>query len=115
MKHTRWCGANRMKILFAAAALGTVLTVPGAQADDEQDETFWLTIQMQHIAVTRDKALAWAAAVCSVSAEPGQTFDTVALGLAQDNPGWTLDDAGYFAGAATAAYCPEYGPRKGAR
>ncbi|MCV7154343.1 DUF732 domain-containing protein [Mycolicibacterium pyrenivorans] len=40
-------------------------------------------------------------------------FEMGAAQLLKENPEFTPEDAGHFAGAATAIYCPEHGPKGG--
>lgn len=94
-------------LLFIAT---TSATPARADPDASTNEAFWLTIRRQGIDVDRDHAFAYAAAVCDVIAGAGQTRLSVAQGLAEDNPSWSLDDAAYFVGAATTAFCPQYAP-----
>jgi hypothetical protein len=95
---------------FTAAAASTILaTAPGAlaHADPDTDEEFLRTVHSQGIYVS--DPVTQAHAVCLViQHNPDDAFADVARGVAGYDPSISQMDAAYFAGAAIAAYCPQY-------
>ena len=103
--------------MATAAALVVGVLVGGlmfgggvAHADDE--DVFIATLD--HFTVpyaSRDNAILQAKTLCMwYSVNERSFFELGVLELLKANPGWSDDDAAHFAGAATAMYCPQYGP-----
>jgi hypothetical protein len=94
--------------LFMAAPLLTAVAFStSAHADPDTDETFLMTIHHRGIYVS--EPVTQAHAVCAMMHDnPDDTFADVARGLAAYDPSITRYDVAFFAGAAIAAYCPQY-------
>lgn len=99
-----------MQWITILAATSTILaTAPAAlaRADSDTDETFLLTVHSQGVYVS--DPVTQGHAVCLVIEEhPDETFVDVARGVAAYDPSISQIDAAFFAGAAIAAYCPQY-------
>jgi uncharacterized protein YbjT (DUF2867 family) len=97
----------RGKILFsavvAAAGLATALAAPAFA--DETDDIFINAIETEGIPYSSaDNAITLADAVCDYVAA-GQAPEQVAVEI-MGPAGWTVEQSGFFVGAATGSYCP---------
>ncbi|WP_166654535.1 DUF732 domain-containing protein [Mycobacterium sp. BK086] len=59
---------------------------------------------------TKSGAIEKAKSLCLWYSANNAFFEDGALQVLKENPGFTVADAGHFAGAATSAYCPRFGP-----
>ncbi len=92
-----------LSALVAAAGLATLTATP-AFADDT-DDIFISALEDQGIPVpTSDDAIALAEAVCEYVAA-GQPADQVAVEISGP-ANWSVEQSGFFVGAATQSYCP---------
>ncbi len=92
-----------LSALVAAAGLATLTATP-AFADDT-DDIFISALEGQGIPVTTsDDAIALAEAVCEYVAA-GQPAEQVAVEISGP-ANWSVEQSGFFVGAATQSYCP---------
>jgi hypothetical protein len=103
------------RILLYLAAAGAIAVAPlVAAADahaDSNDEVFLTTLADRGIAAATGAAglIKAGHAVC-IDLAAGDTAAGAIAMIAVANPDLTLNDAGYFAGAAVGAYCPAFAP-----
>ena len=83
-------------------------------SDDQIDDASFIgTLEMFHVDYpSKSDAIAQAKALCLWYQANDSFFEAGAMQIMKQNAGYTAEDAGHFAGAATAAYCPQYGPTK---
>lgn len=81
-------------------------------SDDEiNDSAFIATLDMFNVPYdTNAKAIEQAKALCLWYSANDTFFEMGAMEILKENPGYTPEDAGHFAGAATSVYCPEHSP-----
>lgn len=104
---TLWVG-----VASVAAAATLITGAPSAKADIIDDALFLDTLQTYSVPYGNAAgAINLAHTVCQTLDETGAHPAHVGIVLAQEAEGyWTLDEAGYFVGAAIDAYCPEHMP-----
>jgi Protein of unknown function (DUF732) len=101
----------RAKFVFSAmvagAALATALAAP-ANADDT-DSIFISVLDDEGITYpSTSEAVTMAHGVC-VHLSEGNSLEATATQLSKET-GLEIEPAGFFVGAATAAYCPQHSP-----
>lgn len=103
---TFWTG-----VASIAAAATLITGAPSAKAD-VFDDAFLDTLDTFSVPYGNAAgAIDLAHTVCEVLDETGAHPAYVGIVLAREAEGyWTLDEAGYFVGAAIGAYCPEHMP-----
>ena len=90
-------------IMSAAAGLATALAAPAVA--DPNDDVFINVIQNEGIPFSSEEnAINLASAVCDYVAA-GQAPEQVAVEISEP-AGWTVEQSGFFVGAATQTYCP---------
>lgn len=97
----------RGKMIFAtvaaAAGLATALAAPAVA--DEADDVFLTVLEDEGIPFsTPDNAVALAGAVCEYVAA-GQAPEQVAIEISGP-ANWSVEQSGFFVGAAVQSYCP---------
>jgi hypothetical protein len=93
--------------LVAGAALATAMAAP-AYADDT-DSIFISVLDEEGISYpSASEAVTMAKGVC-VHLSEGNSLEDTAVQLSQET-GLEIEPAGFFVGAATAAYCPDQSP-----
>ena len=107
----------RNPFIFAACVAGTAsflaFGAASAQADTDTDQVFLLTVKMYDVptaGMSNSELLNEGQSVCMFLRQPHEFFADAGLQLMQMHPGWSVADAGHFAGAATGAWCPNLGP-----
>jgi hypothetical protein len=96
-------------IAASALAVGIGLAAP-AHADPVTDVQFVQFLDKKGIPYdSPSRAVTEAKAVC-LMLQQGDTFTETARGLAGVQTNYSVETAAFFAGAATAAYCPAYQP-----
>ncbi len=101
-------------IAAASAALIALspATIASARADSSDDVAFITTLDWFKVPYPGTaQAIQQAKALCLFYAVNDAFFERGAIEILKYNPDYTIDDAAHFAGAATAIYCPEHGPR----
>ena len=92
-----------LSAVVAAAGLAVVTAAP-AFADDT-DDTFIAVLESEDIPFSSsDEAIALAEAVCEYVAA-GQPAEQVAVEISGP-ANWSVEQSGFFVGAATQSYCP---------
>ncbi|MEO3761710.1 DUF732 domain-containing protein [Mycobacterium sp. B14F4] len=97
----------RGTIIFSAvAAVGLAVACAAPAMADESDDIFISVLEAESIPFsTPADAIALAHAVCDYVAA-GQAPEQVAVEIS-DPANWTIEQSGFFVGAATQSYCPE--------
>lgn len=94
---------------YAATPTRTVTSTP--KSGDGSDTVFIATLDMFDVPYrSKTGAIDKAKALCLWYSANNAFFEDGALQVLKENPGFTVADAGHFAGAATSAYCPRFGP-----
>ncbi|GAB2549192.1 DUF732 domain-containing protein [Nocardia heshunensis] len=83
-------------------------TTAPAPAISEKDQTFLMTLDSENIRYTDTDALKLARSVCTVL-DQGLNLNGAVQVVSYDGH-YDMESAGFFAGAAVAAYCPEHAP-----
>lgn len=101
----------RAKFIFSAvtagAALATVLAAPAYA--DETDDIFISVLDQEGIPYTSaSDAILVANGVCVYMSE-GNSLEDATVEVMNES-GLGVEQSGFFVGAATATYCPEYAP-----
>ena len=92
-------------LVLGSAALG--ISFPAsAHADDDTDFIYLVALKSEDIFLIESTAVAAGHAVCSDFAGGAANYEVVFN--AMDITGLSFDEAGFLAGAAVAAYCPEF-------
>lgn len=97
----------------AGSGYTTSRGAPTSLSDDEIDDASFIgTLDMFSVPYgSRADAIDQAKALCLWYQANDSFFEAGALQIMKENAGYTAEDAGHFAGAATAVYCPQYGPK----
>jgi hypothetical protein len=95
-------------VVVAGAALATGLAAP-AYAEGQTDAIFISVLDEEGITYTSaSDAIAVANGVCGFLSE-GNSLEDATLEVMNES-GLGVQQSGFFVGAATASYCPEYSP-----
>lgn len=97
----------RSNIIFSAvvAAAGLAVLTASPALADETDDVFINALDSEGIPFsTSDEAIALAEAVCEYVAA-GQPAEQVAVDISGPE-NWSVEQSGFFVGAATESYCP---------
>ena len=98
----------RVRLLAAVAISAAALTAIGLAAPAEADPTdgeFLITLSNGGVPYgDASNAISWAHTVCDFMDE-GMSMNRTTMAF-MDAKGWSVDDAGYFVGAAANLYCP---------
>jgi Protein of unknown function (DUF732) len=99
-----------MKTLLAIAAILTGCTALAAPAHaDPTDAQFVQDIRNgMGVEVSDEAGLVQSAHQVCAEMKDGMPYDKVLTTFRQGNPYWDRDEAVYFIGASTQAYCPEF-------
>ena len=90
-------------IMSAAAGLATALAAPAVA--DPNDDIFITVLENEGIPFSSEEnAINLASAVCDY-VDAGQAPEQVAVEISEP-AGWTVEQSGFFVGAATQTYCP---------
>lgn len=96
-------GTGIMSAALVAAGLATALAAPAVA--DPNDDIFINVIQNEGIPFSSEEnAINLASAVCDYVGA-GQAPEQVAVEISEP-AGWTVEQSGFFVGAATQTYCP---------
>ncbi|KRE30332.1 hypothetical protein ASG82_24775 [Mycobacterium sp. Soil538] len=96
-------GTVIMSAALAAAGLATALAAPAIA--DPSDDVFITVLQNEGIPFSSEEnAINLASAVCDYVGA-GQAPEQVAVEISEP-AGWTVEQSGFFVGAATQTYCP---------
>lgn len=98
---------TRTLLILAAASVTAVapLVTPAAATADDRDAAYLMALSLGGTPVSdTDYAISMGHAVC-IDLDHGVSR-TLEITVIAENPGFTLADAAYLIGAATAAYCP---------
>lgn len=96
-----------MKMILSAiaAAAGLLCAAPAAHADDT-DDLFLLSLESENIYLPDSTAIAVGRAACLDFASDATPEEVVSNAV--DRTGLSFDEAGFLAGVAVAAYCPQF-------
>ena len=98
-----------MKALLAAALAAVSLALAPAAHATPNDDMFYAAIDHFGIPISHREARVEANAACTFLGE-GHSVGALMVNLMHDHPNWSGADMEHFAGAAIAAYCPQYKP-----
>lgn len=88
-------------------------TSPSLTLQEINEISFFGVLDQYSITYTdKASAIQQAQALCMFYDTTGSPFEMGAMQIMRSNPTLTAEEAGIFAGAATAAFCEQYRPKK---